>query len=95
MTHDPLCGCTPKGCKDCALCECQLITRVREDERQKTFDADWSEMGQLAAIRIFRQQARRDALRDAVDVVKALPPAETATEGFGRADALAAIEALQ
>ena len=33
MTHDPLCGCTPKGCKDCALCECQLITRVREDER--------------------------------------------------------------
>ena len=72
MTHDPMCpqyDCWLDGCTVCD--ECALIARVREDERQKTFDADWSEMGQLAAVRLFRMQAYADALRDAVEAVKA------------------------
>jgi hypothetical protein len=56
MTHDPLCA------KSDHYCVCDLIAEVRKDERQKTFDADWSEIGQLAAVGLFRRQAARDML---------------------------------
>lgn len=81
MNHDPLCEggdctCTIDQMQDghrigCPFedCNCDVIARVRNDERQKTFDADWSEMGQLAAVRLFRGQAYAAALRDAVEAV--------------------------
>jgi hypothetical protein len=49
---------------------CNLIAKVREDERQKTFDADWSEMGQLAAVRLFCKAAERNMLAKCIEVVR-------------------------
>lgn len=78
MNHDPLCPffydhtgreLVRQTGNRCVYCD--LISCVREDERQKTFDADWSEMGQLAAVRLFRGQAYAAALRDAAEAVKA------------------------
>ena len=75
-----------------ASCRCDLIACVREDERQKTFDADWSEMGQLAAVRLFRGQAYAAALRDAVEAVLLSPSADI--ELVERSQVIDAIEAL-
>ena len=59
------------GYEDCHhLCVCDALRACEQRVRQETFDADWSEMGQLAAVQIFRRQAYRDALdaaREAVD----------------------------
>jgi hypothetical protein len=37
MTHDPLCGqdCTCSSVCDDVVCNCDLIARVREDERKR------------------------------------------------------------
>jgi hypothetical protein len=82
MTHDPLCiePQTDYPCKRCweieceCLCICDIIAKVREDERQKTFDADWSEMGQLAAVGLFRRQAARDMLAKCIALIEESVP---------------------
>lgn len=39
MTHDPLCARTPTGVHYVGTCTCNLIAKVREDERHR-FDDD-------------------------------------------------------
>lgn len=45
MTHDPMCGevCTCSSVCEDVYCNCDLIARVREDERQSvvSFMRDW------------------------------------------------------
>lgn len=38
MTHDPLCARTPTGVHYVGTCTCNLIAKVRADERDKTLD---------------------------------------------------------
>ena len=84
MTHDPLCQMP-------ARCQCDLIARVREDERGK-----WSPM-----IRDSFIDGYAAALRDAVEAVKSLahevgPCFHNTSVGCTcvRGEAVAAIEAL-
>jgi hypothetical protein len=70
---------------------------VREDERQKTFDADWSEMGQLAAVGLFRRQAARDMLAKCIALIEESVPwsAENWIAVDERAAILTALRDLQ
>jgi hypothetical protein len=49
MTHDPMCPCTPTGF-DIALrardefCQCDLIAKVRADERADALQDAWAEV---------------------------------------------------
>ena len=62
MTHDPLCAYDETRESPCDWCD--LIARVREDERGKTYeDWDWPAF-------LVRARAREEALRDAVEAVK-------------------------
>ena len=38
MTHDPLCARTPTGVHYVGTCTCNLIAKVRADERDNTLD---------------------------------------------------------
>lgn len=75
-------------------CICRYLQACERRVRQETFDADWSEMGQLAAVRLFRRQAflaGLNAAREAVAVVGVRKD----TSYDMRVQALAAIDALR
>lgn len=75
-------------------CICRYLQACEQRVRQETFDADWSEMGQLAAVRLFRRQAflaGLNAAREAVAVVGVRKD----TSYDMRVQALAAIDALR
>lgn len=100
MTHDPLCGggdcdCTCDQMQDghrvtCIYldCECDLIARVREDERLRHADG-WPQW--------CTNEIRRAARRDAVEAVSILlPEIVTSDTGRGYAEAVTrAIAAIQ
>ena len=110
MSHDPLCPCAVSrhpGClasANCPDCQCDLIARVREDERAHgSFERSYNEgyyngrkderkatLRSLPAFYAYNK-GRSAALRDAVEAVKALPLLGTYNL---TADAVAAIEAL-
>ena len=84
MTHDPLC---PKATDELReYCECDLIARVREDERGKTLDDAWKWWG---------PGSYKQALLDALEAVKALPLRQSGlVMCVHQQSAVAAIEAL-
>ena len=91
--HDPLCPVAPgQMLVGVRICECDLIARVREDERGYA--------KQTSTAIMAYDEGRRDgyaaALRDAVEAVKGCPcPQGYATHKCSCwSDAVAAIEAL-
>lgn len=76
---------------------CRALRACEERVRQETFDADWSEMGQLAAVRLFRRQAFLAGLNAAREAVAMLAK-ETYCDSapcWGSERYLAAIDALR
>lgn len=59
MTHDPLCP-IAECCDDC-YCQCNLIAKVREDER----DNAWSSVAEIPAVELW------DGVKTAWWIVKA------------------------
>lgn len=102
MLHDQMCPNTPETFHDGvlwpAVCECELIGRVRKDEEDKFL---WRySAAEQRGYKAGEQAGCAAALRDAAEAVKALP-IPTLPERYGiltpmlfRADVVAAIEAL-
>lgn len=82
-------------------CICRYLQACEQRVRQETFDADWSEMGQLAAVHLFRRQAflaGLNAARAAVERVPDWDGFDGVTGTYRATDkdmALAAIDALR
>ena len=76
-------------------CICRYLQACEQRVRQETFDADWSEMGQLAAVRLFQRQAFLAGLNAAREAVAALIPSDDYAYAEAFRDALAAIDALR
>ena len=98
MTHDPLCLCDQCVAHDSlcttvlnsemseAFCDCDVIRRVRADERTKRdVNGFWPPAF---------QDGYAAALRDAVAAVEALDDGKTVPPNDGYAEAVAAITAL-
>ena len=82
MTHDALCDGDDYEGPFCSVrCSCDLISKVREDERRR-FDDDGAD-----------RDIRAAALRDAVEAVKLSCSADI--ELVERTEVIAAIEALK
>lgn len=76
MSHDPLCGYAPESFSRGVIgnpCRCDLIARVREDERDEAQRLLIRHGAQQFTIgeRMGRAFGREAALRDAVEAVKA------------------------
>jgi hypothetical protein len=100
--HDPMCGYTPESWSRDLIgnpCDCDLIARVREDER-----AAIRQPGRITlAVEDAYAKGRADALAEAREAVAAIGfdgdprPVMTVMQGhyIKRDDALAAIDALR
>ena len=84
MTHDPMCQTVRNTEMSEVFCDCEWIARVREDERDKHADCRCHELeamvvanGRYESVSIDGQLLERpdvtrtEALRDAVEAVKA------------------------
>lgn len=98
MDHLPECGAPDHALSqkwEQTYCICDRLRDCETRVREETFDADWSEMGQLAAAGIFRRQAYLAALDAARDAVESLSPRYDGEWRIKYTDALAAIDALK
>lgn len=86
MTHDPLCATVLNTEMNEAFCNCALISRVREDERE------WSRKAAEQEYADRYGEGYVAALCDAVEAINAIPYPYTFRD-FKR-NAIAAIEAL-